>query len=184
MTRLFSSYDRMSVAPDKPGWFANNDYSQFIREEKNGDRVEQVMLDANGPGAIVRFWVTVAGTDGSGILRIYLDQAEKPVIEDKVLEVVSGGKLCAEPLSSSVSPMTNYLRRGHDLYLPIPYAKHCKITYESPTVVPATPGDRLARRQAWRRSEVHLPDEGGLFGPNHSRIGLQCRRRQGAVVGE
>lgn len=29
-----SSYDRRSVSPDKPGWFANGDFNQFIRQEK------------------------------------------------------------------------------------------------------------------------------------------------------
>ena len=132
--RQFGSYDRGSVAPDKPGWFANDDRSQFLRVETNGVRRECVMLDASGPGAIVRFWVTVAGTDGSGILRVYLDGREKPEIEGKVLDVVSGGLLCGEPLSSSVSVKTEYLKRGHNLYLPIPYASRCVITYESATV--------------------------------------------------
>ncbi|UCF17526.1 MAG: DUF2961 domain-containing protein, partial [Phycisphaerales bacterium] len=36
-----------------------------------------------------------------------------------------------EPLSRGVSPETEYRRRGHNLYLPIPYAKHCKVTYET-----------------------------------------------------
>ena len=133
-SRQFGSYDRASEAPDKPGWFANDDRSQFLRVETNGVRRECVMLDAQGPGAIVRFWVTVAGTDGSGILRIYLDGREKPEIEGRVLDVLSGGQLCGEPLSASVSIKTPYLQRGHNLYLPIPYASRCVITYESDTV--------------------------------------------------
>ena len=32
-----SSYDRRSVSPYKPGWFANEDFNQFIREEKRMD---------------------------------------------------------------------------------------------------------------------------------------------------
>jgi hypothetical protein len=132
--RQFGSYDRGSVAPDKPGWFANDDRSQFLRVETNGVRRECVMLDAKGPGAIVRFWVTVAGTDGSGILRMYLDGREKPEVEGKVLDILSGGLLCGEPLASSVSVKTEYLKRGHNLYLPIPYAERCLITYESASV--------------------------------------------------
>lgn len=132
--RQFGSYDRGSVAPDQPGWFANDDRSKFLRVETNGVRRECVMIDAKGPGAVVRFWVTVAGTDGSGILRIYLDGREKPEVEGRVLDVLSGGQLCGEPLSSSVSVKTDYLKRGHNLYLPIPYAERCVITYESETV--------------------------------------------------
>jgi hypothetical protein len=54
-----SSYDRKSIARDKPGWFDNKDYNQFIREEKNDDRTEEVLMDADGPGALVRFWNAV-----------------------------------------------------------------------------------------------------------------------------
>jgi hypothetical protein len=92
------------------------------------------MLDARGPGAVVRFWVTVARTDGSGILRVYLDDSPRPEIAGRVLDLLSGGQLCGEPLSSSLSIKTDYLKRGHNLYLPIPYARRCLITYESDTV--------------------------------------------------
>ena len=30
--KQFSSYDRKSTGPDVPGWFANEDYTLFIRE--------------------------------------------------------------------------------------------------------------------------------------------------------
>lgn len=53
-----SSYDRAKVAPDKPGWFANNDNTQYIRKEEADGRQESVMMEADGPGAIVRFWLT------------------------------------------------------------------------------------------------------------------------------
>ena len=35
------------------------------------------------------------------------------------------------PISQGVSPQTEYAQRGHNLYLPIPYAKHCKVTYST-----------------------------------------------------
>jgi len=133
-SRQFSSYDRGSVAPGQPGWFANDDRSHFLRVETNGVRREHVMLDAAGPGALVRFWVTVARTDGSGILRVYLDGQTIPAIERPVLEVLSGGALCGYPLAASVSDRTDYLKRGHNLYLPIPYAQRCVVTYESETL--------------------------------------------------
>ena len=130
--KLYSSYDRETVGKDQPGWFANWDRSEFIRVETNGLRRECVALDAKGPGAIVRFWVTIAGSDGSGILRIYID--DKLQVEGTVLSVISGHTLCPAPLSDSVSSKTPYLQRGHDLYVPIPYARSCKVTYESPKV--------------------------------------------------
>ena len=130
--RLWSSHDRGSTLPGKPGWFANADASQFMREENDGGRREHVLLDAQGPGAITRFWVTVARTEGKGTLRFYIDG--KLSVEGEVLKLLSGGALCAAPLSDSVSTESPYLNRGHNLYLPIPYAKSCKVTYESETL--------------------------------------------------
>ncbi|UCG27231.1 MAG: DUF2961 domain-containing protein, partial [Bacteroidales bacterium] len=134
--RQFSSYDRNSIAPDGEGWFANRDYTQFIREETVEGRREYVLFDADGPGAIVRYWMTFAGAGASeGTLRIYIDNNPNPAIEDSVLKILSGGLLAEEPLSTSVSPLTEYQRRGHNLYLPIPYARHCKVTYECDSIV-------------------------------------------------
>jgi hypothetical protein len=130
-TKQFSSYDRKSLAADKPDWFANADRSQFLRIEKNNGRREFVMLDADGPGAIVRLWITVAGYNGNGTLRVYLDGKEEPELEGEVLNMMSGGGFVDPPLASSVSELTDYNKRGHNLYFPIAYSKHCKITYES-----------------------------------------------------
>jgi hypothetical protein len=133
--RQFSSYDRATIAPDKPGWFANWDRSMFIRTETNSGRKEYVMMDTDGPGVIVRFWMTFAGENcGKGILRIYLDNNAVPTVEGGAMDILSGGKLVDEPLCSSVSDLSKYEMRGHDMYLPLPYAKHCKITYESANI--------------------------------------------------
>lgn len=132
--KQFSSYDRSSVTSDSASWFANWDRSQFIREEMVDGRKEYVAFDAEGPGAITRFWVTVAGYSNKGILRIYIDDAKEPVIEGEVLSLISGGTICEAPLSESVSKLTKHIQRGHNLYLPIPYAKRCKVTYESPSL--------------------------------------------------
>ncbi len=140
-----SSYDRDSISADKPGWFANWDRSQFIRTEEFQGRTEHVLMDADGPGAVVRFWGTWHGPGGgefsNGTLRVYLDNKPEPVIEGPIMDVISGGKLVGEPLSRSLSPTTRLQHRAHNLYLPIPYAKHCKITYETDVLV-----DRGARK--------------------------------------
>jgi hypothetical protein len=47
--KQFSSYDSNSTAPDKPGWFANDDYTQFIREENTEGRREFVLLMPEAP---------------------------------------------------------------------------------------------------------------------------------------
>ena len=140
--RQFSSYDRDAVSPDDPDtWFANWDRSQFLRVEENEGRKEFVLMDAEGPGAVVRWWSTWHGPEGglfsNGTLRIYLDGGEEPVISGPYADILSRGRLAGPPLSYSVSPLTEYRRRGHNLYLPIPYAEHARITYE-----PRTPMDR------------------------------------------
>ena len=129
-TRQFSSYDRASVKKDSVSWYANCDRSQFLRVDSIDGRREFVLVDTDGPGAITRFWVTVAAYSDKGTLRFYLDNQEVPEIEGEVLGILSGHALVDAPLSASVSELTDYKQRGHNLYLPIPYAKHCKITYE------------------------------------------------------
>ena len=133
--KQFSSYDRKSTSPNKKDWWANADWTQFIREEKSHGRREFVLFDADGPGAVVRYWMTFSGKGASdGTLRIYIDKDENPVVEGDVLNILSGNYLAPQPLASSVSPDTEYEKRGHNLYLPIPYSKHCKITYECDAV--------------------------------------------------
>ncbi len=72
-SKEFSSYDRRSVSPDKPGWFANWDQGNYLRMENNQGRTEYVMMDADGSGAIVCFFK--ASTDPAATVRIYLDGA-------------------------------------------------------------------------------------------------------------
>ncbi len=110
------------------GWFANRDFGQYVRIEKNHGRTENVLMDDNGPGAIVRWWATANNT---GIIRIYLDGSHAPVIEMGPAELVGGNKLAPLPFSFKASDdKTNPGWRGHDLYLPIPYQKSCKVTWE------------------------------------------------------
>jgi hypothetical protein len=133
--RQFSSYDRNSTEPGSPTWWANWDRSYFVRIEDNNGKKEHVLMDAEGPGAVVRFWATWHGPGGgefsNGTMRVYLDGMAEPVIEGPMADLISGGLLVGEPLSQGVSPETPYKHRGHNLYLPIPYAKQCKITYET-----------------------------------------------------
>ena len=134
--KQFSSYDRASVTKNDKSWFSNWDRTMFIKTEIISGRKEYVMMDAKGPGAIVRFWMTFAGDNsGKGILRIYLDNNPIPTIEGSALDIISGGKLVKAPLSASVSDLTDYSMRGHNLYLPIPYSKNCKITYQSDSIM-------------------------------------------------
>jgi hypothetical protein len=147
--KQFSSYDRGTVAENAPGWFANDDRSMFIRVEKDRGRREFVMMDTAGPGAVVRFWMTFAGNGaGRGILRIYIDDCSKPAIEGRALDIVSGTLVAAAPLAASVPESAPYDNRGHSLYFPLPYAKSCKITYESEHLYEDDPGARRGESEA------------------------------------
>lgn len=125
--RQSSSYDRDRIAPDKPGWFANNDGSHYIRTETHSGREERVMMEADGPGTIVRFFLTSSGSRAARI-RIYLDGADAPTIEWPTFDLLEGGLNVGEPLlSRNPRPLDH---GGSTLYLPIPYARHCKVTVE------------------------------------------------------
>ncbi|MBE0680252.1 MAG: DUF2961 domain-containing protein [Bacteroidales bacterium] len=132
----FSSYDRRSIHPDSAGWFANNDYTRFIREEINEGRREYVMLEADGPGAIVRWWMTFGNANAlNSYIRVYVDGQPTPVIEGMAPQLVGEGVLAPDPLSAVVSPMTEPQRQGYNLYLPLPFSEKCKITLENDSIV-------------------------------------------------
>jgi len=121
----FSSYDRRTRdAEDRENWFANRDWSHYLRKEKHGERTEWVMMDADGPGSIVRFWMAPPkpGLPPQGKIRIYLNHEKKPTIEVQA-EKLFNGEIVGAPLSAVRSI-------GRNLYLPIPYAEHCKVTYD------------------------------------------------------
>lgn len=123
VTRQFSSYDRKSTDPAVPtqeNWFANRDRGQHLRTEEVDGRTEYVLMDADGPGAIVRFWS--ANPDEGGIVKIYLDHQDSPVLELPLQDFL-GGKV--EPC---VPPLCGERSRGWNSFLPIPYAKHCKVS--------------------------------------------------------
>jgi hypothetical protein len=115
--KQFSSWDRASKSPTQ-NWFANGDCGQYLRVEDRDGRKEFVMMDVEGPGAIVRIW----SANPDGVLRIYIDGAEKPALEAPMKEIL-GGKYAGLP-----KPIAGERSRGWNLYLPIPYAKHCKVT--------------------------------------------------------
>jgi len=93
--RQQSSYDRLSKTPDDPdGWFANKDHTKnFVRIETNDRRREWVLMEHDGPGALVRSWMPDKRIPSGGktpvntTVRIYLDGADKPAIEGHALDL-------------------------------------------------------------------------------------------------
>jgi hypothetical protein len=131
--RQFSSYNRASVSPDSTGWFANADMSHFVRVEEINKRREFVMFDAEGPGAVVRWWMTFYKAQ-NGILRVYIDNDTVPVLKGSPRDLLSGDLTAVYPLTASVQAGAPLGEEGrdydHNFYVPIPFAEHCKITYE------------------------------------------------------
>lgn len=123
-----SSYNRASVSPDQPGWFADSDGVFCIRTEKNKkSETEWVLMEDNGPGAITKMWAVcfyygLGDTTGAN-LKIYLDGEEEPTIFCNFFELVQGKNFVKPPLAAET-------RRAGNCYLPIPYAKSCKVTMD------------------------------------------------------
>ena len=138
-----SSHDRHKTDPaDAKNWHSNHDYDQFIRTETNDGRQEWVIMEHVGPGAIVRMWLPLESHHDEQVIRFYLDGSPTPTISAKFNDLMSGRDFVKPPLafvswnetdlSKQVGP-TGKSRRGvaGDLYLPIPFARCCKITLDS-----------------------------------------------------
>jgi D-arabinan exo alpha-(1,3)/(1,5)-arabinofuranosidase (non-reducing end) len=120
-----SSYNRQSVHRDQPGWFADSDGLGFIRTETIGGKTEWVIMEHDGPGCIARIWTpffyyNLQEHVGPNI-RIYLDGAAEPVIDESLIELLTAKSFVKPPFAA-------FTARAGDLYLPIPFAKGCKIT--------------------------------------------------------
>ena len=118
----FSSYNRRSITPTDPdGWFAGGDSGHFLYTEKIEGRDEWVLMDHRGPGCVVRMWAP--DVDEGQIIRFYLDGKEKPAIEARMIDLITGVDFIGPPFA--------YISvRAGNLYLPIPYAKSCKVTVD------------------------------------------------------
>ncbi len=122
-----SSYNRVSVAPDKPGWFADGDGISWIREEINNGKKEYVIMENDGPGCITRMWTPFFYYNFNNRIgpnvRIYLDGNDEPVIKENFIALLTG-KGSVRP------PFANYTARAGVCFLPIPFSKSCKITLD------------------------------------------------------
>ncbi len=120
-----SSYNRESVRRDAPGWFADSDGTGFIRTEETGGRTEWVLMEHEGPGCLTKMWTPafyMSLRDRTGpALRIYLDGAPSPVIDENFIALVTGRGSLPPPLAAPTA-------RAGDSYFPIPFGKSCKVT--------------------------------------------------------
>lgn len=129
-----SSYDRRTKGTNE--WFANTDnmdcMGESLKWEEHQGRKECLMMEADGPGAVVRFWT--GGNDPKGKVRFYLDGAEAPAIEAPMFDLMRGAGFVPGPLAIMNAG------KSLNLYLPVPFAKHCRITYDEGTPPRPPPG--------------------------------------------
>jgi hypothetical protein len=126
VARASSSYDRRSLSPASPdGWFANDDWASetrpnYLRTEARASRREIVLMDAKGPGALVRIW----SASPAGVMRFYFDGEEKPEIEVPFELLVRGKGPIPEPFSYVAA-------KGFNAYFPLPFRTGLKVTIDS-----------------------------------------------------
>ncbi|MEA3367040.1 MAG: DUF2961 domain-containing protein [Planctomycetota bacterium] len=116
----WSSYDRRSRYEDGKylDWGANGDGTGCIRAE--GGRI--VMAEMKGPGCIWRIWSALAQ---AGHVKVYLDGAETPAID-----LPFDGYFNCKHAPFDCESLVYTAGRGRNNYVPIPYAKSCRIVAE------------------------------------------------------
>lgn len=138
-----SSHDPRKTDPsNSDGWHSNNDHDNAIRTEVNEGRSEWVIMEDTGPGAVVRYWTPLAADRNNQIIRFYFDGSPTPAITANLNDLFRGCGFVPPPFAfvsfgeddlrhQLEQPRKEAVGVGGDLYLPIPYAKSCKITLDS-----------------------------------------------------
>lgn len=82
-------------------------------------------MEHEGPGCITKMWTPFfyyGFNDRVGPnVCIYLDGAETPVFDESLIKLLTAQ-------GSIQPPFATYTARAGDLYLPIPFARSCKVT--------------------------------------------------------
>ena len=128
-SRQESSHDRRSVDPNDQNWFANDDGWGYVRFEFHSGRTEKVIFDEQHPGVITRMWLTSFQSPQT-IVRFYFDGSEEPSWVMNTFNLKEFGAYANVNLGDGLAQPSSTWIRGSSLYLPIPYAKSCKITIE------------------------------------------------------
>lgn len=134
-TIQFSSYDRRSIAPYAPGWYANSD--GFGREPIPGFIETLTPADANGvgrwllcdvtgPGALVRVWTAAI----NGELTVWLDDAPEPLYQGPAQRFLQDlYSHFAMQLGLADKELESGFRQNMAGYFPIPFARRCRIEW-------------------------------------------------------
>ena len=126
-----SSYNRASEARDQAdqgatGWFADSDGTGFIRVEKNARGADEwVLMEHAGPGCITKMWTPFFYFNfqerGGPNIRVYLDGATEPVLDEPFIALTRGEGSFKPPFGAATA-------RAGNTYLPIAFARGAKIT--------------------------------------------------------
>lgn len=116
----WSSYDRSSRYEEDRylNWDANGDGNGCLRKEGN----LWVLGEMEGPGCIRRIW---SAAPGQGRVMIYLDGNPVPAVDLPFVEYFDRSQ---KPFNYSALNYT--AARGWNCFVPIPFAKSCKIVAE------------------------------------------------------
>ncbi len=110
-----SSFDRSGGSADDQG---------SEREFEGG----KVLADLEGPGSITRIWTR----NPVGILHIYVDNIESPVIIAPFAELFTGKLPLYSPgVDMFAPPLVGEAGGGYYSYVPIPYKERCRIVVDT-----------------------------------------------------
>jgi len=188
VAHMASSYDRRSRSKQqRDSWFANDDWASrerpnFLRVEEIAGRREYVLLDVEGPGALVRLWTATP----TGTLRVYVDHHDRPVLEAPMLDLLAGNDVIPEPFAHVAA-------RGYSAYFPIPFQAACRVTVDDIVAPnPFTPRPlekfyyqinyRLYAKQAAPRIRSFHPKDLYHAGPVLDRIANVLRQPDNAYA--
>jgi len=134
-TVQFSSYDRRSVAPDAPDWYANADgfggepipgFASVLRVPGDDGVGLYLVAEVEGPGAIVRGWSAGMG----GTMRVFLDGANAPAFEGSGYDFLARRLETLLHASDIDLDCGDAFRQQDADYFPISFGRSLRITWE------------------------------------------------------
>ncbi len=133
ITKQASSYDRGGGGSDY-GHFLNGDIGAetltCCDSQTPPESTQCVMLDADGPGVVNRFWHTSLPGNSSKF-RIYIDYSDTPIVATNRDEFFDRELLY--PFTDLYVGNRYHSSGGYYCYFPIPFEQHIKITADSIT---------------------------------------------------
>jgi hypothetical protein len=170
-----------TVDRKQPGFIGGKAIGNFVRiEEKPDGTKEWVLMEHMGPGVIVRMWSPNMAKDA--LFRVYLDGNPKPVIELNMMKFFYGEDFVKPPFAELIA-------RGGNIYLPIPFAKSCKITVDKNVCGWAQPDDLfyVIQYRAYEPKTKIKTFEIQDYTANPDRVtdcGLRLRNKGSLLTGE